>query len=65
MTVAVMPCPRPHLRPHTRDRQEPTRGIDHILLTHRDDIADAQRYAEYFDARVWIHDGDLGGGSPR
>lgn len=33
-------------------------GIDHVLLTHRDDIADAQRYAEHFDARVWIHDAD-------
>lgn len=33
-------------------------GIDHILLTHRDDIADAQRYAEHFDARVWIHYAD-------
>ncbi len=33
-------------------------GVDHVLLTHRDDIADAQRYAEYFDARVWIHDAD-------
>src|SRR6202167_3907246 len=33
-------------------------GIDHVLLTHRDDIADAQRYAEHFDARVWIHAAD-------
>jgi glyoxylase-like metal-dependent hydrolase (beta-lactamase superfamily II) len=33
-------------------------GIDHVLLTHRDDIADAQRYAEHFGARVWIHDAD-------
>ncbi len=30
-------------------------GIDHILLSHRDDIADADRYAERFGARVWIH----------
>jgi glyoxylase-like metal-dependent hydrolase (beta-lactamase superfamily II) len=33
-------------------------GIDHILLTHRDDISDARRYAEHFGARVWIHDAD-------
>lgn len=30
-------------------------GIADILLTHRDDVADAERYAERFDARVWIH----------
>jgi glyoxylase-like metal-dependent hydrolase (beta-lactamase superfamily II) len=35
-------------------------GIDHILLSHRDDVADAEKYAERFGARVWIHraDGD-------
>jgi glyoxylase-like metal-dependent hydrolase (beta-lactamase superfamily II)/ferredoxin len=33
-------------------------GIDHILLTHRDDVADAARYAERFGARVWIHEAD-------
>ncbi len=33
-------------------------GIDHVLLTHRDDIADARHYAEHFDARVWIHEAD-------
>jgi len=36
-------------------------GIDHILLTHRDDVADAARYAERFGARVWIHEGDRAG----
>ena len=30
-------------------------GISHVLLTHRDDVADAARYAEHFGARVWIH----------
>ena len=36
-------------------------GIAHILLSHRDDVADAERYAEHFGARVWIHtdDGDV------
>ncbi len=33
-------------------------GIDHILLTHRDDVADAGRWAERFAARVWIHADD-------
>lgn len=33
-------------------------GLDHILLTHRDDVADADRYAERFNARVWIHADD-------
>jgi glyoxylase-like metal-dependent hydrolase (beta-lactamase superfamily II) len=33
-------------------------GIAKILLTHRDDVADAERYASRFGARVWIHDAD-------
>ena len=33
-------------------------GIDHLVLTHRDDVADAHRWAERFGARVWIHDDD-------
>lgn len=33
-------------------------GIDHVLLTHRDDVADADRWAERFGARVWIHQAD-------
>lgn len=33
-------------------------GLVDILLTHRDDIADAERYAAHFDARVWIHKAD-------
>ena len=27
----------------------------HVVLTHQDDVADARRWAERFDARVWIH----------
>lgn len=27
-------------------------------MTHRDDVADAARYAERFGARVWIHEDD-------
>ena len=33
-------------------------GIAHVLLTHRDDVADAARWAERFGARVWIHADD-------
>jgi glyoxylase-like metal-dependent hydrolase (beta-lactamase superfamily II)/ferredoxin len=33
-------------------------GIRHIALTHRDDVADAQRWAERFEARSWIHADD-------
>jgi glyoxylase-like metal-dependent hydrolase (beta-lactamase superfamily II) len=35
-------------------------GLAHILLTHRDDVADAERYAERFGASVWIHGHDAG-----
>jgi glyoxylase-like metal-dependent hydrolase (beta-lactamase superfamily II) len=33
-------------------------GLTGILLTHRDDVADAERYARHFGARVWIHAAD-------
>jgi glyoxylase-like metal-dependent hydrolase (beta-lactamase superfamily II) len=33
-------------------------GIAHVLLTHRDDVGDAERYAREFGARVWIHEAD-------
>jgi glyoxylase-like metal-dependent hydrolase (beta-lactamase superfamily II) len=33
-------------------------GVARILLTHRDDVADAGRYAERFGAEVWIHEDD-------
>jgi glyoxylase-like metal-dependent hydrolase (beta-lactamase superfamily II) len=33
-------------------------GLTDILLTHRDDVGDAKRYAEHFGARVWIHQAD-------
>ena len=33
-------------------------GVRHVLLTHRDDVADADRYASHFGARVWIHRDD-------
>jgi glyoxylase-like metal-dependent hydrolase (beta-lactamase superfamily II) len=33
-------------------------GIAHVLLSHRDDVADADKYAREFGARVWIHRDD-------
>lgn len=30
-------------------------GIAAVLLTHRDDVADAERWADRYGARVWIH----------
>ena len=33
-------------------------GIAHVLLTHRDDVADADRWAERYGARVWIGETD-------
>jgi len=33
-------------------------GIAHVLLTHRDDVADFARYAKAFGARTWIHETD-------
>ena len=33
-------------------------GVAHILLSHRDDVADADRYAQHFGASVWIHRDD-------
>jgi glyoxylase-like metal-dependent hydrolase (beta-lactamase superfamily II) len=35
-------------------------GLAHVLLTHRDDVADAAQYAKRFAARVWIHEDDRG-----
>lgn len=33
-------------------------GVARILLTHRDDVADAERFARHFGAEVWIHRAD-------
>jgi glyoxylase-like metal-dependent hydrolase (beta-lactamase superfamily II)/ferredoxin len=33
-------------------------GVQDILLTHRDDVADADRWADAFGSRVWIHADD-------
>jgi len=33
-------------------------GIAHVLLSHQDDVADAEKYASAFGSRVWIHRDD-------
>ena len=33
-------------------------GLALVLLTHRDDVADAERYIKHFGARVFIHEDD-------
>ena len=33
-------------------------GVAHVLLSHRDDVADADRWAERYNARVWIGEAD-------
>ena len=40
-------------------RLEALGGITHIFLTHRDDVADADRYAAHFHARRIIHRAEL------
>ena len=34
-------------------------GLDHVLLTHRDDVGASARYAKRFGAKLWIHENDL------
>lgn len=40
-------------------RLEALGGVSQIFLTHRDDVADAQRYAEHFGSRRVIHREEL------
>jgi glyoxylase-like metal-dependent hydrolase (beta-lactamase superfamily II) len=40
------------------DAIEERSGLSGILLTHKDDVADADRYARHFGAKVWIHRSD-------
>ncbi len=49
----------PRFLPHLAARFEAFGGIRYIFLTHRDDVADAARYASKFGARRIIHRGDL------
>ncbi|MCB1284201.1 MAG: MBL fold metallo-hydrolase [Microthrixaceae bacterium] len=42
------------------ERVDDIGGIDHVLLSHRDDVADARQWADRYGARVWIHAEDAG-----
>lgn len=40
------------------ERVDDLGGVAHVLLSHRDDVADADRWAQRYGARVWIHAAD-------
>ena len=40
------------------ERVDDLGGVSHVLLSHRDDVADADRWAERYGAQVWIHADD-------
>lgn len=48
----------PRWTKHVVEAIEARGGLAMVLLTHRDDVADAERYASHFGARVFIHDDD-------
>lgn len=48
----------PRWSSHLVDWMSDRGGLNHILLTHRDDVADAERYGKHFGARIWIHEHD-------
>ena len=49
----------PKYLPYLVRRFEEMGGISYIFLTHRDDVADAARYAEHFGSRRIIHRDEL------
>jgi glyoxylase-like metal-dependent hydrolase (beta-lactamase superfamily II)/ferredoxin len=49
----------PRFFPHLVSQFEALGGISHIFLTHRDDVADAARYAHRFGAQRIIHRREL------
>jgi glyoxylase-like metal-dependent hydrolase (beta-lactamase superfamily II) len=48
----------PRWVPSLAARLEELGGLAHVLLTHEDDVADAERWAAHFGARTWIHEAD-------
>lgn len=49
----------PKFLPRLVRRMEALGGIANIFLTHRDDVADAARYARHFGSRRFIHRAEL------
>src|SRR5689334_20780569 len=50
----------PRWEPYLVDKFAELGGIKYIFLTHRDDVADADRYARHFGAQRIIHEADRG-----
>jgi glyoxylase-like metal-dependent hydrolase (beta-lactamase superfamily II) len=50
----------PRLTRHVSAFMRGQGGLQHIFLTHRDDVADADKYAQTFQPDVWIHERDAG-----
>ncbi|HEY9791293.1 MAG TPA: MBL fold metallo-hydrolase [Candidatus Obscuribacterales bacterium] len=48
----------PKFLPHLVSRFKELGGVKYIFLTHRDDVADAEQYAEVFGAQRIIHEAD-------
>ena len=49
----------PRYLPFLAKKIEAMGGLRYIFLTHRDDVADAEKYAERFDAQRILHRGDI------
>lgn len=49
----------PKYLPRLVRRFEQLGGVRHIFLTHRDDVADAERYARHFGSTRYIHRAEL------
>jgi glyoxylase-like metal-dependent hydrolase (beta-lactamase superfamily II)/ferredoxin len=49
----------PKFLPQLLRRLEALGGVSNIFLTHRDDVADAARYARHFSSRRFIHRAEL------
>lgn len=48
----------PRYVPALADALDRMGGVAHVLLTHRDDVGDYEKYARRWDARIWIHEAD-------
>ncbi len=53
----------PRFAPPLVKRLEEMGGIDYMYLTHRDDVADHQKYAEHFGCKRILHQDDISSGT--
>ena len=49
----------PRFVPALAEWMERQGGLAHVLLTHRDDVADYNKYAARFDAKVHVHEAEV------